>query len=163
MGQLRSAVRALAGAGLGPGGGRPPSRHVRRAGRRRAQYATLAYAEVDPATGVVALAAAGHLPPVLLGDGSPRCSSAAARRRSASSSPTLPRTQASFTLAPGEGFILYTDGLVERRRESIDVGLDRLLAAIAPRRRAHPSWSPPCTSPTSENDDDVCVLAFHRT
>ena len=68
MGQLRSAVRALAGAGMGP---EAVTRHLDTfvAQAEATQYATLAYAEVDPDTGLVTFAAAGHLPPVLIGPG----------------------------------------------------------------------------------------------
>ena len=41
----------------------------------------------------------------------------------------------SVPLPPGGLFVFYTDGLVERRGESLDQGLSRLLEAVAP---AHP-------------------------
>ena len=69
MGQLRSAVRALAGAGLKPAA---VLGHLDTFVEQvnTARYATLAYAEVDPDTGVVTFASAGHLPPVILNAGS---------------------------------------------------------------------------------------------
>ena len=159
MGQLRSAVRALAGAGLAP---ESVIRHLDTfvAQSPASQYATLAYAEVDPATGVVTLTAAGHLPPVLLGE-SPALFLGGRSTPLGLVVPALPRTQATFTLAPGEGFMLYTDGLVERRKETIDTGLDRLLAAI------HLAGTPEelveaLRDPNAENDDDVCILTFYR-
>ena len=80
-----------------------------------AQYATLAYAEVDPASGEVVFAAAGHLPPILLG-AEPTVYLGGRSTPLGVTTPHLQRSQATFTLAPGEGFVLYTDGLVERRR-----------------------------------------------
>ena len=71
MGQLRSAVRALAGAGLAPAA---VLDHLDTFVEQvdAARYATLAYAEVDPGTGDVTFASAGHLPAVLIGpDGAP--------------------------------------------------------------------------------------------
>ena len=38
---------------------------------------------------------------------------------------------AAVTLAPGDLVVAYTDGLVERRGESIDVGIERLAARVA--------------------------------
>ena len=160
MGQLRGAVRALAGAGHAP---EAVIRHLDTfvAQAPAAQYATLVYAEVDPASGSVLLAAAGHLPPVLIGDGEPRLFMGGRSTPLGLVAPAMPRIQASFTLAPGAGFVFYTDGLVERRTESIDVGLDRLLAL------AHPAVAPSelvdaLLEPDSA-DDDVCVLVFRRT
>ena len=42
-----------------------------------------------------------------------------------------PFTEGRTVLAPGASVLLYTDGLVERRGETIDEGLDRLTAAGA--------------------------------
>ncbi len=44
---------------------------------------------------------------------------------------THTRTNHTIVLDPGCTLVLYTDGLVERRREPLDDGLDRLLAAAA--------------------------------
>ena len=166
MGQLRSAVRALAGAD------RRPAEVLGHLDTfvdqvEAAQFATLAYAEVEPATGAVVFAAAGHPPPVLFSQGEPP------RLFFEGRSPPLglppedgPRADATFTLAPGAGFLLYTDGLVERRTEAIDVGLERLLAAI----RATPDPAPELLAATLPEllvehgapGDDVCLLAFRR-
>jgi serine phosphatase RsbU (regulator of sigma subunit) len=77
--------------------------------------------------------------------------------------PTIYRSQASFELTPGAGFLLYTDGLVERRGEPIDAGLERLLAAV----RASPDASPaqlavslPRALLEGAGEDDVCLLCF---
>ena len=72
MGQLRSAVRALAAADLEPAA---VLGHLDTfvAQVEAARYATLAYAEVDPESGVVTFASAGHLPPVTIDpEGEPR-------------------------------------------------------------------------------------------
>ena len=161
MGQLRSAVRALAGAG-----GRPAEilGHLDTFVEQvdAARFATLAYAEVDPATGEVACAMAGHMPPVLFGPGEPP------RLFMEGRSPPLGmppdgrgRREAAFTLAPGASFLLFTDGLVERRTEPIDAGLERLLAEI----RATPDPTPHelarrLPDALEARGDDVCILAF---
>ena len=41
-----------------------------------------------------------------------------------------PRTEGAVTLEPGALLVLYSDGLVERRRESRSVGLDRLRETV---------------------------------
>ncbi len=161
MGQLRSAVRALAGAGLGP---EAVMRHLDTFVEQveAAQYATLAYAEVDPATGEVVFAAAGHLPPVLLG-AEPEVYLGGRSTPLGVTTPAMPRTQATFTLAPGAGFVLYTDGLVERRDESLDVGLERLLNAIRARPEVRPQDLVDALVEDGASEDDVCVLVFRRT
>ena len=41
-----------------------------------------------------------------------------------------PVSESVHPIAPGETLLLFTDGLVERRRESISVGLERLAQAL---------------------------------
>src|SRR5699024_2216348 len=65
MGQLRSAVRAVAGPGVGPAGVLSQlDRFVQQVDA--AVSATVVYAEVDLRTGHVRYACAGHLPPLLV-------------------------------------------------------------------------------------------------
>ena len=167
MGQLRSAVRALAGAGCRPA---EILGHLDTFVEQveDAHFATVAYAEVDPASGAVTLASAGHMPPVLFGPG--RAPELFMEGRSTPLGvpvPGRPRAEASFTLAPGASFVLYTDGLVERRTEVIDAGLERLLATIralpdtAPARLA--DRLPELLIEQGAQRDDVCLLAFRLT
>ena len=57
--------------------------------------------------------------------------------------------------------MLYSDGLVERRSESIDAGLERLLAAAL--TDAAPEALARALEEDGRGDDDVCVLVFTRT
>jgi sigma-B regulation protein RsbU (phosphoserine phosphatase) len=50
--------------------------------------------------------------------------------------PDVSRSSAAVELPPGAVMVLYTDGLIERRGESIDRGLDRLLATVTTDRPA---------------------------
>jgi serine phosphatase RsbU (regulator of sigma subunit) len=45
--------------------------------------------------------------------------------------PASPRVETKLTLDRGSTVLLYTDGLVERRGQSLDEGLERLRAALA--------------------------------
>jgi PAS domain S-box-containing protein len=159
MGQLRSAVRALAGAGLGP---EAVMRHLDTFVEQSpaSLYATVAYAEVDPSTGEVAFAAAGHLPPVLFGAEAPRLYLGGRSTPLGVDAPTLPRIQQTFTLAAGDGFVLYTDGLIERRKESLDAGLRRLVESVHPAVR--PQELVDALLEPGASEDDVCVLVFRR-
>ena len=73
------------------------------------------------------------------------------------------RNASEFELAEGETLLVYTDGLIERRREDIDVGLDRLLAAAADLCRTdlrlglHDLVA---TMHDPDRDDDVTALAL---
>jgi CheY-like chemotaxis protein len=90
--------------------------------------ATLCLLSLDPATGVIRLASAGHPPPLLRTDEGVRLVEA--------HGPLLginaPRpAESEFMLPPGGTLVLYTDGLVERRDADIDVGIAALIKAAA--------------------------------
>ncbi len=166
MGQLRSAVRALAGAGLEPAA---VLAHLDTFVEQvdDARYATLAYAQVDPASGEVLLAAAGHMPPVIVeADGATRLFMDGRSPPLGAADPDVPRAQARLELSPGAGFLLYTDGLVERRTEPIDAGLDRLLGLVGAAPDSSPSELvtalPAALLELGRTDDDVCLLSFRR-
>jgi PAS domain S-box-containing protein len=130
MGQLRSAVRAYALQGLQPAevlwqlnglvaalGGE--------------QMATSLYLVLDPSTGDVCVASAGH-PPVLAvpEHGRPHLLDV---------DPGLPLgvlddvqfRQSQTRVPPGTTLVAYTDGLIERRGQSLQQGLDRLIETAA--------------------------------
>ena len=46
------------------------------------------------------------------------------------------RTDSTVVLPPGATLVLYTDGLIERRGETIDDGFDRLVTRLASCRRS---------------------------
>ena len=77
------------------------------------------------------------------------------------------RSQARFTLEPGAGFLLYTDGLVERRTEPIDIGLERLLGAVRESGNHVPARLveslPAALIDLRTTHDDVCLLSFRRS
>jgi len=90
-------------------------------------FATVAYAEYDPAAGTVAYACAGHPPPLLLAAGAPV--QYLEEGRSGVLGFGGERSEAVVKALPGDRLVLYTDGLIERRDEPIGDGFDRLARA----------------------------------
>ena len=96
-------------------------------GRNRS--ATLSLLELDPEAGELEAVVAGHLPPLLIEpDGNVRM------LEQAHGLPVGVRTGQDYEAVrhpfpTGSRLVLYTDGLIERREESIDEGLQRLSAA----------------------------------
>jgi GAF domain-containing protein len=90
------------------------------------QLVSLVYAVIEPA-GRLSLVNAGHHPPLLIAaDGGTRLASSTPRRILGAKPDD--RTASHWQLTPGSTLLLYTDGLVERRDEDLDLGVDRLLA-----------------------------------
>lgn len=124
MAHIRSALRAYVA--MNP----DPAEVLRRLDRMFATYAisqlvTVLYLVADPRSTQVAVGNAGHLPPLLIhSDGVtefldvPPAVPLGARPERRDDSPV--------TLLAGQTLLLYTDGLIERRDEDIDVGLGRL-------------------------------------
>jgi GAF domain-containing protein len=89
------------------------------------QLVTLVYAVIDPATDSVELVNAGHYPPVIVAPDGATTFAHTPARRPLGTDPDVCRST-TFPFGAGDTLLLYTDGLVERRREHIDVGLDRV-------------------------------------
>jgi serine phosphatase RsbU (regulator of sigma subunit) len=95
---------------------------------RDGHFATVLCGLVDVRTREVTLANAGHLPPVLCGDRG--ASLVTAKPGSPIGIPGLaPFEPAIVTAAARDTLIAYTDGLVERRGETLDTGMERLMDA----------------------------------
>ncbi|HEX7306646.1 GAF domain-containing SpoIIE family protein phosphatase [Lentzea sp.] len=132
MGRLRSALRAYALEYLDPA-------QVLGKLDRKASYfetstmATVAYAIIDTATHRMTLAVAGHLPPVFAVPG------AETAFVPVPIGPpigfdlgTTGRRSTGVDVPPGTLVALYTDGLVERRGQDLDVGLELLRRTVSP-------------------------------
>ncbi|MFH9246467.1 SpoIIE family protein phosphatase [Streptomyces lydicus] len=130
MAQLRSAVRAFVAVGHAPG--------EVLAGVNRTLLdldsgllASCCYLALDPGSHRVHAVRAGHPPPLL------RHPDGTAEVLSPETGPLLGVDPASeypqtpIDLVPGSILALYTDGLSEERGTDIDVGIDRLRAALA--------------------------------
>jgi PAS domain S-box-containing protein len=105
-----------------------------------AEMATLLVMLLRPETGEIRYASAGHLPPLVQSpDGSTRWLDAS-RGVPLGATELARSNEARDRLEPGDLLVLYTDGLVERRGESLDLGLERLVGALG--RSSWPEWSP---------------------
>ncbi|MEV4352493.1 SpoIIE family protein phosphatase [Actinoplanes sp. NPDC049596] len=163
MGQLRSAVRALASNENGP------ARVIEGLDRfcervEPARMATVAYAEVDLTTGEVAYCCAGHLPPLLQEPaGSPEFLMHARSAPIGSRAGNTHRTEHRRRLTPGSRMLLYTDGLIERRSRGIDKGFEILAREYARRRDAPLPGLAAGLADTlvgKDHADDVCMLCL---
>jgi serine/threonine-protein kinase RsbW len=129
--------------------------------------ATLAYAELDPATGALTYACAGHPPPLLVpASGPPRLLWDGRSTPLGSSFDCGPRGQATDLLGPADTILLYSDGLVERRDAGILQGLDDLVAVAGRATGGPPSHLVDRVLDAmlgDELEDDVCVLVVRRS
>lgn len=86
---------------------------------------------VDFAAHTITYSTAGHLPPILLrSDGSVQALDQATAPPLAATSVPQRRPSAQLTFATGDLLALYTDGLIERRTEDIQTGIDRLVGVL---------------------------------
>ncbi|MEU4167172.1 SpoIIE family protein phosphatase [Streptomyces sp. NPDC026665] len=138
MGQLRSALSAASRAAEGP------ARALEVLGLYArsvdgAESTTAVTAWIDWETHTIRYSSAGHPPPALLrGDGSVEFLDGATDPPLGARPEHVERPEAATDFAAGDTLVLYTDGLIERRTEDIDVGLGRLAAALTRHRRAEP-------------------------
>ncbi len=161
MAELRHAVRAYAVEGHPPGAVLDlVNRFMRTV--LPTDSATLCLFTLEPDTGKVRMASAGHLPPVLhtdegvrfLDPRGPLLGINAARPE-----------DLEFVLPRGGTLVLYTDGLVERRDADIDVGLAALAACAA---EVEPSLDAFCSrllarlAGPEQPADDIAVVALRR-
>jgi anti-anti-sigma factor len=128
MGQLRTALRAYAIETDSP------AAVLQRLSRlvaefEAAQMATLIYAVLDPDTQTLVFASAGHPPPLLIvPDG--RAGYLMEGRSPPLGVTKAARAEATVTVRPGSTLVLYTDGLVEGRRGSIEESMEALRTAV---------------------------------
>ena len=127
------------------------------------ELATTVIVEVDPATGEVAVASAGHLPVLHVTDGG-------ADLVMEGRGPALGvlgdarYAQARFTLAGADRLLLYSDGLVERRGSDLAAGLDRLRSLVAAGAgEPETLLDDVLTALDPPDTDDVTLLAIART
>lgn len=129
MGRLRSALRAYALDVL------DPAEVLERLDRKLqhfepGQMTTVLYGVIDPTLTAVEIASAGHPLPMVAIPGSTSAFVEAGVDLPLGVAAVGRRRKTTIELPPGAVLALFTDGLVERRGESVDVGLGRLAAAL---------------------------------
>lgn len=166
MGRLRTALAALAPHADGPG--EALSRlHDYAKGPDGAPFATACYAVLDPASGELVYSSAGHPPMLVLGtDGEVRWLEGGRAVPLCRLDPGR-RPEARTVLEPGALLVLYSDGLVERRAESLTRGLERLAQAVrqaadAPADEVCERLVAAMTPPGGPADDAIVVCLRYR-
>jgi serine phosphatase RsbU (regulator of sigma subunit) len=132
------------------------------------KFITMAYVTVDGATGAIACASAGHpAPRLVLPDGAVRGLEATGLILGIDSGQDYDEVR--DTLPPGGSLVLYTDGVVEARRDGELYGSDRLDALLSEHRALPPrtlarrvaddarAWA------GGELSDDLAVVVIRRT
>ncbi|MEU9123970.1 SpoIIE family protein phosphatase [Streptomyces sp. NPDC048506] len=131
MGQLRSALSAATLVARGPAQALEVLGLYARS-VEGAESTTAVQTIIDWSSHTIAYSSAGHPPPALLHpDGTVRLLDGATDPPLGARPEHVARPEARIAFTDGAVLVLYTDGLIERRREDIDVGLTRLAEALA--------------------------------
>ncbi|WP_030231690.1 SpoIIE family protein phosphatase [Streptomyces sp. NRRL S-350] len=155
---LRHALRGLAVTGAGPARllGWANTVALREPGQ---VTATAVCVLLDPVSGELCWARAGHLPPIRLGpDGAHVLPLPHGVLLGALDDARYEEHTA--RLAPGDVLLLYTDGLVERRDRPVEESMDQLLrAAGAPGPDLEQYLDRLLDLSPADTDDDTCLIA----
>ena len=160
MSHVRNAARGLAVAGLSAGRMMESLSALTIGGVDR--MATTIYGLLDPATGAASWANAGHPPPIVV--------DAQGRAAAVPMVPGPPLGTGVGTYAEtradvpaGGKFVLYTDGLFERRGEDPLLGIQRLVDLVADMAKGTAGeLADTLIAARPEGDDDACVLVIGR-
>jgi PAS domain S-box-containing protein len=166
MGQLRSASQAVLLRAAGPAealadldtfASRIPG----------AECTSVLCAVIDHAAGTVTYSCAGHPPPILVTAAGDYGLLDQARSVLLGMLPAgRRRSQATVALPPGATLLLYTDGLIERRDQPLDMGLDALAVTLAGVAGNHPDEIADhvmsAMAPAAGYEDDVAVLVYRH-
>jgi anti-sigma regulatory factor (Ser/Thr protein kinase) len=161
MGQLRAGLRAYALDGHSPG------ETLKRLDRMLQTIsgrgmATAGYAILDPATGTLLYASAGHPPPVIVRGGREAHLLEVTAAPPLGSLPFSTFRDVQDQLGSDDTIVLYTDGLIERRHEPLTAGLERLRAVASASASAEQLCQRVVEQlvPPGGADDDIAVVAL---
>ncbi|MFB4296148.1 PP2C family protein-serine/threonine phosphatase [Actinomadura sp. NTSP31] len=129
MGRMRSTLRAYALETT------DPAETLGKLDRKMLHFepnatATVLYAVCAPSLDRIRISSAGHPPPVLALPGRPPEALDMKLDLLIGFTADIPRTTTVFDLPPGALLCFYTDGLIERRDNSVDSGIARLCGAV---------------------------------
>jgi serine/threonine-protein kinase RsbW len=129
------------------------------------RMATALFATLDPATGQLRIASAGHLPPLLITAGHAEFLPVTPSRMLGAPPAPAPAPEWAGVVPVGGTLVLFTDGLVESRSADIDEGLAHLLAVAAAAGTSDPDEL--CERLLSEltgthRADDIALLVLTR-
>jgi phosphoserine phosphatase RsbU/P len=162
MGRLRSTMRAYALLGL------PPEEVLALTDRKLLHFelgemATVLCATAAPPYDQFRISSAGHPPPIIAVPGQPTQPVPIRPDPPLGVDGDLRRSSMTIGFPEGSLLVLYTDGLIERRDQPLDVGLQRLCESIP---NAHPQAV--CTQimgqmvGTRPPQDDIALVAISR-
>jgi PAS domain S-box-containing protein len=166
MGQLRSAMAALVNLAPDPAAVLEGLDQFA-ATLSRARSSTCLVVFIDPEAEQFVYSSAGHMPPIVVHPGRRADILADHQDPPLAVKRVTPRRNTVVPFPVHSVVLLYTDGLVERRNELVDVGLQRLVGRVE--GKIHPSMNELCdhvikrlVSPESQ-DDDVAMIAARLT
>ncbi|MFC0527410.1 PP2C family protein-serine/threonine phosphatase [Phytohabitans kaempferiae] len=162
MGRLRSALRAYSLIGD------DPAEALTRLDRKVHHFeagnlATVLYATISPDRSTIRMSLAGHLRPVLAAPGQPAVvAEAPVDLPLGLGGHQAERRVAELPFPPGGVLVCYTDGLIERRNEVIDEGIERLRAAVSPGPAEWVCDTVMARLAEERPGDDIALLAIRR-
>ncbi|MEV4656897.1 GAF domain-containing SpoIIE family protein phosphatase [Micromonospora sp. NPDC049301] len=124
--------------------------------------ATVLYAMISPDRTAIRVSLAGHLQPVLAAPGQPAATLTIPVDLPLGVGPRQPARRCTEVAFPPDALLIcYTDGLVERRGEVIDVGIGRLCAAVEAGPAETVCARVMTTLAAEQTTDDIALLAIH--
>jgi serine phosphatase RsbU (regulator of sigma subunit) len=155
----RNALRGLVATGAGPA---ELLRHLNYAACHLTEglAGTVVCGRYDPETRVLRWARAGHLPPILVRDGTAETLPLPGGVL-LGMDPDAEYEEAVLQMRGGDALLLFTDGLIERRAASISDALRELSAAAVPAGPDAASQADRIlSSAASDTGDDACLVAL---
>ncbi|WP_281904269.1 PP2C family protein-serine/threonine phosphatase [Phytohabitans aurantiacus] len=162
MGRLRSALRAYSLEC------ESPADALARLDRKIHHFeagslATALYGMISPDREQMVISLAGHPPPVLAAPDRDAAMVAVPTDLPLGTGRSEPRRSTTIDLPAGSVLVCYTDGLVERRGEFIDEGLERLRRTVEPAPADVVCANVISVVASDKPTDDVALLAIRRT
>jgi len=163
MGRIRSALRAYALVS------HDPAEALTLLDRKVNHFetgslSTALYAMISPDGATIKISLAGHLRPVMVAPAEPAALLPAKVDPPLGIRHQIPqRRSTTVDFPPGAVLVCYTDGLVERRDESIDIGIGRLAAAVPLEPAETVCAAVMATLDTENPNDDIALLVIRRT